>query len=113
MGLHLFAIDRHQVAPGKGELDLFGLVGGLFDRNRQTPHAFFRGRLAGILENAAFVRDVQQVGVHGEGGLAFAFFVVNGNPVLVCIGQQLVPGEQIPLTPGRDDLYAWHERVGA
>ena len=70
MGLHLFAIDRHQVAPGKGELDLFGLVGGLFDRNRQTPHAFFRGRLAGILENAARIGARLRAGLERElGGL--------------------------------------------
>ena len=70
------------------------------------------GFAAWVLEHATLIRDVQEVGVHGEGGLTLAFLVVHRNAVLIGVGQQLVARQEIPFPPGRDDLDIRHQGVG-
>ena len=113
VGLHLLAVDGCEVALDEVELDLLGLAGCLFDRHGQAPHAAGWGLAARVLEQAPLIRNVQQVGVHGEGRLALAFLVVHRNAVLVGVGEQFVAGEEIPFPPGCDDLDIGHEGVGA
>jgi hypothetical protein len=88
-GAHLAAVDGDDVASGVVELHILGTLRRLAERHRDPPHRFF-GLVVRILQHAAFVRDVQQIGVHRVGRTAFALLEVHGDAMRVGIGEQLL-----------------------
>jgi hypothetical protein len=61
---------------------------------------------------AAFEADVQQVGVHRVGRAALLVLHFDRDAVRLCVGQQLLARQQVPLSPRRDDLHIRHQRIG-
>ena len=111
-GAHAHTVNRHHVAVFVGQLNDLGFVGRFFRTDRQAPHAVV-GRVIGVFQDAAFIADVQQVGVHGIGWGSFALGTVHRNAVLVGVAHEFFAGEQIPFTPGRNDLHIGHQGVSA
>ena len=105
------AIERHDIAVGEFEIKVFGLVRCIFRRYRPAPHALF-GFGGGVFQMAAFVGNVQQVGVHGVGRTALLVLHVDRNAVLLGIGHQFFARQQIPFAPRRDDFDAGLECIG-
>ena len=108
----LLAVDRDRIAMLEIDLDQFGFCRRFVQRRSEAPHVI-RRRFRRVLEHAALIGDVQQIGVHGIGRLALALFVVDRDAVLVGIGHQLVARQQVPFAPGCDHLDVGHQRVGA
>ena len=111
-GRQALAIDGDDIAALVFELDHLGAVGRLARRIGDAPHRFL-GLEVRVLEDAALVGDVQQVGVHGVGRCAAAFLEVHGYAVLVGVLQQLFTRQQVPLAPGRYHADIGHQRIGA
>ena len=107
-----FAVDGDDVALFKAQGDVGGLVRGRFRAHTPAPHVFF-GFPPRIFQIAAFVRDVQQVGVHGVRGFLLLVGEIHRDITLFTVGHQLFAGVQIPLTPGGNHLNARGQRVGA
>ena len=63
VGLHGLAINRHDIAFLVGHFDVGRRVGRSFRRYTPAPHIFL-GFRPGILQVDAFVRNVEQVGIH-------------------------------------------------
>ena len=61
---------------------------------------------------AAFVADMQQVGVHGIGSAALSVFHFDFDTGIFGIFQQFFTGKQIPFTPRSDDLDVRHQGIG-
>ena len=64
MGLHLFTVDRHQIAALEIQLDYLRLIGRFLQRHREAPHALCGRLTVRIFEHATFVRNMQQIGIH-------------------------------------------------
>ena len=111
-GGQAFPVHRHDVSAAVLELDLLRLRRRFLRRHRDAPHRFLRLVLR-VLEHAAFIGDVQQIRVHGVGRAAFLPFEVDRDAVLFGIAQQLLPREQVPFAPRRDDVHVGHQRVGS
>ena len=60
---HLLAVDGHDIAFGVAQLNDLGLARRLFRADSQAPHVFF-GSEVRVFKNAAFIADVQQIGIH-------------------------------------------------
>ena len=112
VGLQRLAVDGDDVTLIEGELDVGGCVWCGFGRHTPAPHVFL-GLGPGVFEHAAFVGDVQQVGIHRVGRLFLALGKVDRNVVLFAVSHELLAGVEVPLTPGRDHFDAWLERIGA
>ena len=107
----LATVQRHDVAVGEFEIQVFCLVRCIFRRNGPAPHAFFcLGRR--VFQMTAFKADVQQIGIHGVGRAAVLVLHVDGDAVLFGVGQQLLATQQVPFTPRCDDLDAGLQRIG-
>ncbi len=106
------AVDGDHVALGEFQVEVLGLVRRLFRRHGPPPHRLL-GLGRRIFQVTAFVGDVQQVGVHRVRRAALLVLHVDGDAVLLGIGQQLFARHQIPLAPRGDDLDARLQRVGA
>ncbi len=106
---HVLAVDGNDIALTVGQFDVGRGVGGVFRGNAPAPHVFFVLG-PGVFQYAAFIRDVQQVGVHGVRGLLAV--TLNGDVVLFSVGQQLLAGHQVPLAPWRNHFYARLKRIG-
>ena len=104
------AIQRHWVARRKLKFDHCWGVGGILRGGGPAPHGVI-GCVPRVLQPAAFVGDVQQVGVHGVRRL-FAALVVHGNLVPLAEGHQRLSGVQVPLPPRRDHLDIRVQGVG-
>lgn len=63
-----------------------------------------------MTEASPFIRDMQQVGVHAEGGLA-PLAGRHGDVVLLCIRNELGPAVQVPLPPWSYHLDVWLQAV--
>jgi hypothetical protein len=94
------------------DVEVFGLVRRLFGRDGPAPHGFL-GLGRGILEVAAFVGNVQQVGIHRIRRAALLVLHFDRDAVLLGVGHQLLTREQVPFAPRRDDLDVGHQRIGA
>ena len=110
-GGHGLVVDRDDVAALEVEVDGEGGVRGFLRGYGPAPHG--RVRLAArILEHAAFVRDVQEVGVHGVGRL-LPPVVVHGNLAALAPRHQRLPRGEVPLPPRGDHADVGIERIGA
>ena len=109
---HCDSIDGDHIAFDELKFNDLGLVGGFFWAAGEAPHALL-GRKIGVLQNAAFIADVQQIGIHGVGRTTFSLLEVHGNAVFVGIGQELFTRQQVPLAPRSDHFDIWHQGVGA
>src|SRR5690606_20508836 len=98
--------DGHAVLEADG--DDLGSVGRGFGVTSQLPHAA-GGRCPWILEDAALVTYVEQVGVCrirlplGDGDV---------DAVLGGVRYAVLPALQVPLAPRSYDFDVWFERVG-
>ena len=112
-GRQALAVDRDDVALRVGELDVLGLRRRLLGRHGDPPHRLL-GLVGRVLEDAALVRDVEEVGVHGVGrAAALLLLELDRDAVLLRVLQQLLARGEVPLAPRRDDLDVGHQRVGA
>jgi hypothetical protein len=91
---------------------VFGRIRRIFRRHGPAPHVFL-GLGVGVFQVAAFVGDVQQVGIHAIGRTALAVLHVDRNAMGLGVFQQLLARQQIPLAPGRDHLDAGFQGIGA
>ena len=108
---HVLAVDGDDVALAVGQLDVGRGVRRVFRGSGPLPHVFFVLG-PGIFQHAAFVGDMQEVGVHRVRRLLLAV-ALDRDAVLLGIVHQLLAGQQVPLAPGRDHLDAGLQRVGA
>src|SRR5690554_750927 len=108
---HLLAVDGHDIALAVGQYQVGRLIRRLLGADAPAPHVFlgFRPR---IFQNAAFIGDMQQVGIHGVRRLLLVLAEVHRNVALFAVGHQRFTGSQIPLAPGSDHLDARLECVG-
>mmetsp|Transcript_21925 Transcript_21925/g.47855 ORF Transcript_21925/g.47855 Transcript_21925/m.47855 type:complete len:270 (+) Transcript_21925:619-1428(+) len=86
-GAHLDAVNGHGVTLLKLNLQKGGGVWGLLRGHTACEHVLCGGHPR-VLQGIALVADVQQVGVHGVGGLA-TLGLGHGDAVLLCILNQL------------------------
>ena len=103
------AVHRHRVAPLEVDLDIVGLVGGGGGRDGAGEHLLVRLDPR-VLQRAALIGNVQQVGVGGVGRLA-PLAARNRDLARLGIGDQPVAGVQVPFAPGGDHADARLERV--
>ena len=112
-GAEFFAINGHHIATGISQLDDLRFGQRFFWAFRPAPHIVFRGEI-GVFQHAAFVADVQQIGIHAVGrAAAFAFFEIDGDAVFISISQQLFAAEQIPFAPRCNHFDIGHQGVSA
>ena len=95
------AVQGHRVTVLKLHIQGFRLIRCFRERTRVFPHVFFR-RLPGVFQRPPFVGGMQEIGVHGVGRAA-APQSLDGNAAPLGIGEQLLPGVQVPFPPGGDD----------
>ena len=95
------AIHRNRRASFEPDLDFLGLVRSLFRRNDPLPHGFIR-RVGGIFQLAAFVAEVPDVAV---AAVNILLALLDGNIVLLRVGDGVFARIDVPLAPGRDDLH--------
>ena len=84
---HAHTVDGHHITMLVGEFDDLRFVRCFFRADRQAPHAVF-GRVIWVFQNATFIADVQQVGIHGIRRRAFAFGTIHRNTVLVRVAHE-------------------------
>ena len=106
------AIDRHRVALLIADDDLFGLIRRIFRRHAPAPHVFFRAPPR-VFQTAAFVGDVQQVGVHRIRRFFLVLGEIHRNAVGFRIAHQLFARVQIPLAPRSNHFHPRLERISA
>src|SRR5581483_1777131 len=104
--------DRDDVSATVFEFDVLRPVRRFPRGDGDAPHRLL-GLEVGVLQNAALVGDVQQIGVHRIGGAAFFLLEVHRYAVLFGVGEQFLPRHQVPFAPRRDDLYVRHQCIGA
>ena len=105
-GRKLFAVDGYRDAGFEANLNFGGRVWRFFRRDDPLPHGFV-GRVGGIFETAAFVREMPNVAiaaVNVGGGL------LDGNFVRASVGNRVFARENFPFAPGSDDLQFGAER---
>src|SRR5690606_37201886 len=107
----LLAVDGDNVTVAVGQLDVGRGVRRSFRGLGPAPHVFFVLG-PGVFQHAAFIGDVQQVGIHGARRF-FLAVALDRDGVLFGVVHPLIAREQVLLTPGSDDLDAGLERVGA
>ena len=105
------AIQRHRVAAGEFDFHYLRFVRRRLGRHGPAPDALVRLG-PGILQVAALVGNVQQVGVHGIRRLVL-LLEIDRYVVIPAIGQQLLPGVQVPLPPRSNHLDVGIQRIGA
>ncbi len=66
VGLHLLAVEGDGITLPEFEIEVLGLVRRLLRRHRPAPHRLL-GLRRRVFQVAAFVGDMQQIGVHGIG----------------------------------------------
>ena len=104
-------VKGNHVTVGEVQVQVGGLVGGLLRAGSPPPH--LGGRLRpGILQWAALVGDVEQVGVHRIGRTGTPFHL-NRDVASGCVVQQTLPRPQVPFPPRSDDGDVGVQRVGA
>ena len=111
-GGHFLTVQRHNIALGKFQIKILRRIRRLLRRHGPAPHAFF-GLGGGVFQMAAFVADMQQIGVHRVGRAALLVLHIDRDAVLFGIRHQLLAAQQVPLAPRRDDLDVRVQRVGA
>src|SRR3990167_8605287 len=108
---HGLAVDGDDVTGAVGQLDIgWGIRRG-FWRLGPAPHVFFVLG-PGVFQHAAFIGDVQQVGIHGVRRLLLAV-TLDRDGVLLGVVHQLLARQQVPLAPWGNHFYAGLERIGA
>ena len=104
-------VESYYVTVGEVQIQVGSLVGGLLRAGSPPPH--LGGRLCpGILQWAALVGDVEQVGVHRIGRTGTPFHL-NRDVASGCVVQQTLPRPQVPFPPRSDDGDVGVQRVGA
>src|SRR5256885_11132438 len=98
----LAAVHGNRRAGFKADLDFRGLVRSFFGRGDPLPHGLV-GRVGGIFEFAAFVAEVPNVAV---AAVNVFLALLDGNVVLLRVGDGVFARIDVPLAPGRDDLHA-------
>src|SRR6185437_16599807 len=68
---HFDAVQCHDVTVAVGQFQVLGLVWSVLRGDGPFPHVFFVLG-PGVFQHAAFIGDVQQVGVHRVRGLLLA-----------------------------------------
>src|SRR5690606_11951632 len=106
----LLAVNGDDVTVAVGQLDVGRGVRRGFWGLGPAPHVFFVLG-PGVFQHAAFIGDVQQVGIHGIRRFLLAV-ALDRNLVLGSVIHQLLAGQQVPLAPRSDNLDARLERVG-
>ena len=107
---HRVAVDRDDIAFLEGEVDFLRRVRRGFRGHAPFPHRLF-GRCPRVFQHAAFIRDVQRVGVGGIRRAAVGL-LADIDAVFLGIGEQLLARVQIPFAPRGDHLDARHQRIG-
>ncbi|KWV89437.1 hypothetical protein PFLmoz3_00859 [Pseudomonas fluorescens] len=107
---HFNAVQRNDVAVAVSQFQVLRLVWSVLRGDRPFPHIFFVLG-PGVFQHAAFIGNVQQVGVHRVRRLLLAM-ALDRNSVLFSVIHQLFTGQQVPFTPRRNDFNAWLECVG-
>src|SRR5256885_16466283 len=95
----LAAVHGNRRAGFKADLDFRGLVRSFFGRGDPLPHGLV-GRVGGIFQFAAFVAEVPDVAV---AAVNVFFALLDGNVVLLRVGDGVFARIDVPLAPGRDD----------
>src|SRR3989338_1878846 len=108
---HFLAVDGNDVALAVGQLDIGRCIWRSLGRDSPFPHVFFVLG-PGVFQHAAFIGNVQQVGIHGVRRLLLAV-TFDRNGVLLGVVHQLLTRQQIPLAPWGNHFYAWLQCVGA
>src|SRR5690606_7747872 len=108
---HVLAVDGYDIALAVGQLDVGRGVRRGFRGLGPAPHVLFVLG-PGVFQHAAFIGDVQQVGVHGVRRLLLAV-ALDRDGVFLGVVHQLLAREQIPRAPGGEDFPARLERIGA
>ena len=93
------AVHRDGIALFVLDLDI-GRLGRRLLRRDAHLEDVLRRFLPGVLENPAFVADVKEILI---GAVGLGLRRRHGNPVPLGVFDQLPPGPELPLAPGRDD----------
>ena len=89
----------------ESDFDFLGFVRSFFRRNDPLPHRFV-WRVGRIFELAAFVAEVPDVAI---AAVDIFFALLNGNVVLLRVGDGIFAGIDVPFAPGRDNLHVWRD----
>src|SRR3990167_1967769 len=107
---HVLAVDGNDIALAVGQLDIGGGIRRCLGGDSPFPHVFFVLG-PGVFQHAAFIGDMQQVGVHGVRRLLLAV-TLDRDFVLGGVVHQLLARQQVPLAPRGNDFHAGLEGVG-
>src|SRR5712671_3299270 len=88
----LFPVHRDDVASAVVQLGVLAAPGSLFGRHGPAPHVLL-GLARGVLEDAALVRNVEQIRVHRVGRSAL-LPALDRDAVLLRVFEQLFPGAE-------------------
>ena len=94
------AVDGDRIAVSVGDRNIFRRVRCLFRTHGPPPHFLF-GFVHRIFQSAAFIGNMEQVGVHRIG--RFFSMLFDGDTVCFGESQKFLPAVEIPLSPGGDD----------
>ena len=92
------------------QIEVLGQIGRFFRRDRPAPHIFL-GFDRRVFKRAAFVGNMQQIGIHRIRTAAGLVFHFHRNAVLLRIRQQFFATQQIPFAPRCDDLDIGIQRI--
>src|SRR5882762_6694116 len=100
-GAEFRAVDGNRCSGFETDFDFFGFVGSFFRGNDPLPHRFVWG-VGRIFEFAAFVAEVPDVTV---AAVDIFLALLDGNVVLLGVGNGVFTRINVPLAPRRNDLH--------
>src|SRR5882762_8947077 len=98
-GAEFRTVDGNGSAGFESDFDFLGFVRSFFRRNDPLPHRFVR-RAGGVFELAAFVAEVPDVAI---AAVDIFFALLDGNVVLLRVGNGIFAGIDVPFAPRSND----------
>ena len=108
---HCLVIDGDNVTGEVRQFNIGGLIGGRFGANTPAPHLFL-GFGPWIFQDATFIGNMQQVGIHRIGRFFARLVEIDRDIMFGAIVHQRFTRRQIPFTPRRNHLHTGLQGIG-